>query len=199
MLMAVLVSAFLIGACDKKADSGGGADSMAAAGATEGGGVEAANIALSREFIDKVISGGDTAFAREHIDPAFVEHNPSPGQDAGVNGFFQWLAMQRAAFPDMKLTINDIFAQGDKVVIRSTMTGTNTGEMMGKPPTGKPISMEVIDIVTIKNGKMTDHWGQADVMKMMTDLGLMPPQGGAPAAADTSAPAAGETKKDTAG
>jgi len=71
--------------------------------------------------------------------------------------------------------------------------------MMGKPGTGKSVDVEVIDIVKIKDGKMTDHWGQIDAMKMMTDLGLMPPMDGAPAGTDANAPAGDEAKKDTAG
>jgi steroid delta-isomerase-like uncharacterized protein len=193
ILLALLPAIVLI-SCSKSATNGAeGGDSTAATMGSSGGDVVAANVAVSRDFIEKALNNGDTAFAREHIDPSFVEHNPMPGQKADINGFFEWLAMQKSAFPDTKITIDDIFGQGDMVCIRSTMTGTNTGEMMGQPATGKSVNVEGIDIIKIKDGKMTDHWGQIDAMKMMQQLGLMPENGAG------GAPASGEAKSDTAG
>lgn len=202
MLLAPALSLLACG--DKKTEGTGGGDSAAAnTTATDGGmtAEETTNIDLTRQFIEKAINNGDTAFAREHTDPAFVEHNLVPGQKPGFDGFLEWLAMNRVAFPDFKITINDIFAKGDRVVMLSTMTGTNSGPMMGQPATNKSMKVDGVDIIRIKNGKMTDHWGQIDAMKMMTDLGMMPPMGAPPPAAGdaaTQAPAEGEAKKDSA-
>lgn len=207
-IILALLTLLLFTSCGKKEGEGtGGADSTAAMSGGEGSATaeETANIALSREFIEKAINNADTAFAREHIDAAFVEHSPSPGQKTGIEGFMEWVVMNKAAFPDIKLTIENIFAKGDQVAIVSTLTGTNTGPMMGKPATGKSVSMQVVDVVKIKNGKMTDHWGQADVMKMMTDLGMMPAMdggshagGGASASGDSGSATGDGMKTDTA-
>jgi len=175
----------LLAACGDKnagADNVSG-DSTTASASSDGGAgdVTTKNIALSRDYVEKVFNQGDTAFVRAVTDPAFVEHNPYPGQEPGVDGIVKMLVEWRASFPDMKVTIDDIIAHDDLVCIRTTMVGTNTGPMMGQPATNKTIKVEGIDIVRIKEGKQTEHWGQFDVMGMMTQLGLMPPMGDASA------------------
>jgi predicted ester cyclase len=85
--------------------------------------------------------------------------------------------MFRSAFPDFKATINDIIAEGDKVVIRMTWNGTHRGEFMGIPPTGKRVSFGVFDILRIAGGKFVEHWGQMDSMLMMQQLGVIPAPG----------------------
>ena len=78
----------------------------------------------------------------------------------------------RTAFPDIKVTVPDMIAEGDKVVGDMSFAGTNTGEFMGMPATNKTISIEEIHIARIANVKMVEHWGIADEMGMMTQLGL---------------------------
>ena len=79
--------------------------------------------------------------------------------------------MFKTAFPDISVTMEDMIAEGDKVVGRMTMTGTNTGEFMGMPAANKKISIEEIHIARIVIGKMVERWGIADEMVMMTHLG----------------------------
>jgi steroid delta-isomerase-like uncharacterized protein len=156
------------------ADTSGG--SMAGTAAVDSSAAtEQKNMDIAREFIDKVFNNGDTAFAAQHTAANFVDHNPSPGQGPGVEGFIKGVTEFRSAFPDLHMTVDDMMAKGDKVIIRSTMTGTNKGAMMGTPATNKPIKVEAIDIVTIVDGKQTEHWGQFDGMAMMTQMGMMPP------------------------
>ena len=85
--------------------------------------------------------------------------------------------MLRSGIPDFKATIDDVVAEGDRVVIRMTFRGTQTGEFMGMPPTGKSISVGVIDIFRIAGGKIVEHWGQMDSMGMMQQLGAIPAPG----------------------
>ena len=87
------------------------------------------------------------------------------------------LSIFRSAFPDFKATIDDIIAEGDKVVIRQTFSGTHKGEFMGIAPTGKRVSFGVMDIVRIAGGKFVEHWGQMDSMGMMQQLGAIPTPG----------------------
>ena len=84
------------------------------------------------------------------------------------------ITMLRSAFPDFKATIDDIVAEGDKVVIRQTWSGTQKGEFMGIPPTGKSVSFGVFDILRMAGGKCVEHWGQMDSMSLMQQLGAMP-------------------------
>ena len=84
-------------------------------------------------------------------------------------------SMLRSAFLNFKTTIEDIIAEGDKVVIRMTWSGTHTGgEFMGIPATGKSVSFGVIDIIRMAGGKLVEHWGQMDSMLMMQQLGAIP-------------------------
>ena len=80
----------------------------------------------------------------------------------------------RQAFPDLHVTVDEMLSDGDKVVIRSTMKGTHKGTFMNIPATGKPISVEGIDIVRISYGRAVEHWGVTDNLTMMQQLGLVP-------------------------
>ena len=80
----------------------------------------------------------------------------------------------RAAFHGLNVTIDDIMADGDKVTARFTARGTHKGEFMGLPPTGKPITMTGIEIFRVENGKITELWGEANLMGLMQQLGILP-------------------------
>lgn len=193
-LLAAAALVLAVGCGKEKAGGGAGGDSTAAA--SGGNATEQQNIDRTKEFMEKVFNNFDTAVIDQYIAADFVEHNPSPGQPPGVAGLRKFLADWRTAFPDMKMTIDDIFASGDKVVMRSTMTGTNTGALMGMPASGKPVKVELIDILVIKDGKATEHWGQGDFIGMMTQLGHMPSDGGAAGGdSHTAAPAGADTTK----
>lgn len=93
---------------------------------------------------------------------------------AGREAVRQLPAVLHSAFPDFSATINDLIAEGDKVVIYMTWSGTQQGQWMGMPPSGKPMSINVIDILRVANGKIVEHWGLTDSMAMMQQLGAMP-------------------------
>ena len=104
-----------------------------------------------------------------------VDHQTMPGIEAtGREGFKAMVTAMRTAFPDIHSHVDDIIDAGDKVVIRSTMHGTNTGEMMGMPPTGKSITAQSIDIIRFENGMAVEHWGITEELQMMQQLGLIP-------------------------
>ena len=86
--------------------------------------------------------------------------------------------MYIAAFPDLRFEADDILASGDKVVGRVTATGTNTGDFLGMPATGKSMQIQLIDIIRFgADGLAHEHWGVADVMGMMQQLGVVPMPG----------------------
>jgi predicted ester cyclase len=80
-----------------------------------------------------------------------------------------------AAFPDMHMDVQDVVASGDKAAIRVRVTGTQQGEMMGIPPTGKPVDVQIIDITRFgEDGLAHEHWGIIDMLAMMQQLGVIP-------------------------
>ena len=136
------------------------------------------NKVLVRRMVEQVFMQGKTSQADEFLAPDFVEHEElPPGIPSGREGVKQLTNMFRSAFPDFRATIDDIVAEGDKVVIRQTWSGTHKGEFMGVPPTGKSVSFGVIDIIRIAGGKFVEHWGQMDSMGMMQQLGAIPTPG----------------------
>jgi steroid delta-isomerase-like uncharacterized protein len=135
--------------------------------------------ALIRRFIEELFNQGNLSLADEILAPNFVEHEQlPPGIPNDREGVKVLTGMLRSAFPDFKATIEDLLADGDKVVIRMTWSGTQKGEFMGIPATGKRMSIGVIDIIRIANGKATEHWGQMDAMGMMQQLGAIPAPAG---------------------
>ena len=133
------------------------------------------NKALVRQMVEEVFNRGNTSVVDKFMAPDFVEREElPPGIPRGREGVEQMVTMFRSAFPDFKFTIDDLVAEGDKVVIRSTWSGTHKGEFMGIPPTGKRVSFGVIDILRMAEGKCVEHWGQMDSMGLMQQLGAIP-------------------------
>jgi steroid delta-isomerase-like uncharacterized protein len=136
------------------------------------------NKAVVRQMVEEVFNRGNVGRSDEFVAPDFVEHEElPPGMPRDREGVKQLTALMLSAFPDFKATIDDMVAEGDKVVMRMTWRGTHKGEFMGVPPTGKRVSFEVIDIIRIAGGKFVEHWGLMDGMGLMQQLGAMPAPG----------------------
>ena len=119
----------------------------------------------------------DAAFA--HFSPSFVDHAVRPGMPPGIEGTRLFFNMMFTAFPDLRATIQDIIAEGDKVVARVSWRGTHTGDFQGLPPTGKQIVIGAFITERLKDGKAVEHWSLFDQLAMMQQLGLVPsPQAG---------------------
>ena len=135
------------------------------------------NKALMHRFYEE-ISKGNLAVVDELIAADVVDHSPFvPEQAPGRQGTLALFTMIRAAFPDLRVTVEDMAAEGDKVVARGAFSGTHKGEFMGIAPTGKQITIRVIEIVRIAGGKMVEHWNVVDSLGMMRQLGAVPPLG----------------------
>ena len=126
------------------------------------------------EFIDEVFNKHKVDDSERFFTPGFVEHNPWPGYPATVQGFKDGTAAFLAAFPDCRCEVDEVLSDGDKLVVRSRIMGTNSGSFMGMPPTGKSVEIEGIDIVRMENGRLAEHWGIFDAATMMQQMGLMP-------------------------
>jgi predicted ester cyclase len=134
------------------------------------------NKALLRRFYEE-ISKGNLAVVDELVAVDHIENSPFiPGQAPGRQGTLELFTMITAAFPDLHFTAEDIVAEGDKVVARGTFSGTHKGEFMGIAPTGKQVTVGMIEILRIAGGKLVEHWNIVDRLGMMQQLGVVPPQ-----------------------
>jgi predicted ester cyclase len=129
--------------------------------------------AVLRRLIDEGFSGGRLEVADELIDPNIVEHQDfGPDHAPGADGVKAVIGSLRRAFPDFRLEIEDMTVDGDVAWSRNVATGTNDGSFMGHPPTGRPMRVDVIDVVRVRDGKITEHWGVPDRLGVMRQLGL---------------------------
>ena len=123
----------------------------------------------------EAMSTGNVGPVDDLIASNAVDHEGLPGIDTnGPAGFKRLVSAFRAAFPDLKISAEDMIADGDKVAARVTMRGTHKGEFMGIPATGKSVTVTGIDIIRFAGGKAVEHWGITDNMSMMQQLGAMP-------------------------
>ncbi|MFA5347819.1 MAG: ester cyclase [Methanoregula sp.] len=135
---------------------------------------EKANIAIVRKFFEVGPSKGDLAAADAILHPEFSLHTPLPTPGPGIEAMNNVIITCRAAFHGLQVTVDDIMAEGDKVTARFTARGVHKGEFMGLPPTGKGITMTGIEIFRIHNGKIAELWGEANLMGLMQQLGMLP-------------------------
>ena len=135
------------------------------------------NKALVRRFVDEVQSKGNADLIDEICSAEFVNHSAPPGIPTDCEGIKIVTAMFRGAFPDSYFTVEDMVAEGDKVATRKTFHGTHEGEFIGIPPSGRSVSMGLIDIVRISEGRVVEHWSMGDTLGMMRQLGVVPQPG----------------------
>ncbi|MEU5992114.1 ester cyclase [Spirillospora sp. NPDC047418] len=123
-------------------------------------------------------SSGDVEVFRKVIDevvqPDVLIRTPLPIGATGGDALKQVVAMLLRAFPDLHIEVEDVIAEGDKLVFRNTVTGTHQGEYMGVPPTGRFITYKEIMIVRFVDGRIAETWGIVDTLAQMKQLGLIP-------------------------
>jgi predicted ester cyclase len=129
----------------------------------------------NQEVLCRVIEEGFNKGNYGALDPLFAtdyrEHQFS--LRTTLEGFKEDLRSLRTGFPDLHLTVEEIIADTDKVWIRMTARGTHLGPFMA-PPTGKSITITVMDVCRFENGKIVEHWGVPDRFAMLVQLGLLP-------------------------
>jgi len=130
--------------------------------------------AMDRRVVDEIINKGNMAVADELFASEYVYHGPGGQELNGPEGFKQLITIYRTAFPDIHMTIEDMVAEGDKLVTRWTVCGTHKGELMGIAPTGNQISITGIVIYRIAGDKFVESWENFDQMAMMQQLGVLP-------------------------
>ena len=132
------------------------------------------NKVLVRRFVEEVQNQGRLDLLDALVAPDFHNHSAPPGLPADAAGVKQVLALFRTAFPDGRMTVEDMVAEGDKVVTRKTFRGTHLGPFLGMPPTGRPVEMQLIDCLRVSEGKVQEHWLQADDLGLLQQLGIIP-------------------------
>ena len=131
------------------------------------------NKAVVRRFIDEIFLEGNLDSVDELLTDDFTPHTwgkVEPGKEA------MKAAIERVSkgLSDASMTIQDVIDEGDRVAVRLTSHAVQTGEFMGLPPSGKPYTIGEIHIFRLVDGKVAEHWHQADFMGMMRQLGASP-------------------------
>lgn len=132
------------------------------------------NKATVRHFVEEVQNQGRLNVIDEICAKDFVDHTAPAGLPSGREGVKMQFTMLRNAFPDMKATLHEQIAEGEKVANRKTVQGTHRGEFMGFAPTGKVVSFEVIDMIRIVDGKIVEYWNSTDRIGLLRQLGVLP-------------------------
>jgi hypothetical protein len=108
------------------------------------------------------------------VDPDVRIRTPLPVQTTGARALKEVWAILLRAFPDLHLTVEDVIAEGDKIVTRNTVTGTHQGDFMGRPPSGKSVSYNEIFIFRFAGGRVAETWGVVDSLSVMRQLDMIP-------------------------
>ena len=132
------------------------------------------NKAIARQFFEEAYNTGNVALLEQLLAPVYVDEKAPPGTPRGPEGIAAVITMFRLAFPDLHFTIEDQVAEGDKVATRYTFRGTQQGELMGIPSTGKQVSIGGISIYRITDGKMQQAWIEYDMLGLLQQLGVVP-------------------------
>lgn len=132
------------------------------------------NKAVIRRHVEDLWNKGDLAVADEIISADFVFHGPA-GEFKGPEGVKQMFVMFRTAFPDCHFTIDDMVAEGDKVAMRMTFTGTHTGDLMGMAPTAKQVTQTEAYFFRFEGGKEVEALPFTDMLTFFQQLGVSPP------------------------
>ncbi|MFP4438735.1 MAG: ester cyclase [Chloroflexaceae bacterium] len=138
------------------------------------------NNAIAMRFFDSAWNKGE--FHEELLAPDALDHSTVGGQkkvERGSGSFRQIVGMFRSAMPDIKLTVEDEIYTDDKVVHRWMLNGTDTGGVMGMPPSGKQLTLTGTTIVRMQDGKIVERWANVDELGLLQQLGVVPPPPGA--------------------
>jgi steroid delta-isomerase-like uncharacterized protein len=141
---------------------------------TEARGTNMDNATTMRSTYERINAGDISGFG-DLVADDFVEHEELPGLAPTKDGVLDYFRLLLTAFPDMRMTVEDLIADGDKSVARVRAVATHRGEFMGVPPTGKQVEIQLIDIMRFNgDGLVCEHWGVADMLSLMQQLGVAP-------------------------
>ncbi|MFN8518650.1 MAG: ester cyclase [Chloroflexota bacterium] len=131
------------------------------------------SVTIVRRLIEEGFSRGDLDVCDALVAADGVEHQR--GLAAGPAGTKEAIATLHRWFDDFRLEVEDVIAEGDRVWVRSTASGTNTGSVLGRPPTGRTFRITVFDAVRVVDGRIAEHWGVPDQLGLLVQLGIFAP------------------------
>jgi len=134
---------------------------------------EERNKETARRYYEEVLNNGNIDLLDELAVPGYIEHDPFPGTREGLAGLKDRVTMLRAGLA-AHFTIEDIIAEGDKVVVRWTNAGSMVGDFLGMPANGKSFKIPGIDVHRLENGKLAEHWHVVDQLGHAQQIGLIP-------------------------
>ena len=138
------------------------------------------NKAVVRRFIEEGWNQKNLALFDELADPSYSHHDPDFPNVRTLEDYKQWFRDNRNAFPDLRVTIDDMIAEGDRVVTRWTVRGTNTGDIttpIPMPATGKPINVTGVTVSRFAGNRLVEAWQIGNTMGLMQQLGVLPTPG----------------------
>ncbi|HKV59025.1 MAG TPA: ester cyclase [Ktedonobacteraceae bacterium] len=127
-----------------------------------------------RQLYEEVFNNKNLAAIDDYFAANVIDHSLPPGAPGGIEGVKLTIGMFAGAFPDMHITVEDLIAEGDRVMARWTLRGTHQGASLGMPPTGKQFSIPGVSIVRLSGGKSVEQWVIHDQFGMLQQLGLIP-------------------------
>lgn len=130
--------------------------------------------AVVRRNTEEVQGGGNFELFDELFADDFLDHTPQPNRTPDKAGARELYRTLRTAFPDFHAEIHWQTADGDRVTTFKTYHGTHRGEFLGVPPTGRAIHFETVDVMRVRDGKIAEHWGVANLFSLMQQLGALP-------------------------
>ncbi|MFN2614303.1 MAG: ester cyclase [Actinomycetota bacterium] len=131
---------------------------------------------IARRFYEEVLNKRDVDLLDDLAVTDYIEHDPLPGQGTGLAGLKDRVNALLTGL-DPTFTIEDVIAEGDRVVVRWTNSGTHVDTFLGIPATGRAFTIAGIDIYRLEHGKLAEHWHVVDVFAQMIQLGLIPAPG----------------------
>jgi steroid delta-isomerase-like uncharacterized protein len=135
------------------------------------------NKAMVRRLCEELVNRGDLSVVDEIFATDFVNRSPATGTTSDREGIKQYIAMVRGAFPDYHNIIEDLIAEGDRVVARVICRGTHRAEFMGIAPTGKVVAFSAVSIFRFVGGKVVERWNNTDDLGLLQQLGMVPQPG----------------------
>ncbi|WP_339717387.1 ester cyclase [uncultured Sneathiella sp.] len=128
---------------------------------------------LVNRMIEEIQNKKNITLLDELFATDFVNHSARPGMEPGRQGMRQLFSDMNDAFPDGRIEILDQISDGRKIWTRKTFSGTHSGMFRGVAPTGKQVGYEVIDIIAVEEGRISEHWSVLDRLGFMQQLGLV--------------------------
>lgn len=132
-----------------------------------------ANLAATERWGAEVASAGHYEVLDEILAPNFVDHDPAPDQEPGIDGLKGFFQTMRAAFPDLKAQPVEIVGTDEHVAMRYTISGTHQGDFQGIAATGRTFKVAALQLARFENGRCVERWGSTDELGMMKQLGIL--------------------------